>query len=83
MFRKLQKRIQLKNMIILKFRNKYACTTPDWEDQLNQFIQERMDWLFAQEHFDERDLVRVDKEVMQKFIELNDPKRTNNTELID
>ena len=33
-----------------------------------------MDWLFAQEQFDERDLVKVDKEVMDRYLELTDPK---------
>ena len=44
--KKVQKRMQLKNMIILKFRNKYSCST-DVEDELNVFIQDKMDDLFA------------------------------------
>jgi hypothetical protein len=58
----MQKRVELKNLITLKFRNKYACTT-DLDDELNNFIQMKMDELFACPSFDERELVAIDKEI--------------------
>lgn len=67
--KKVQKRLQLKNMIVLKFRNKYACTI-DLEDELNQFIQVKLDDLFARSFFDERDLVTIDKEIKEKYEEI-------------
>ena len=59
----------MKNLIILKFRNKYACAL-DIEDELNKFIQAKMDELFAREVFDERDLVGIDKEIGAKYQEI-------------
>ena len=59
----------MKNIIILKFRNKYACTL-DLEDELNKLIQIKMDELFSRELFDERDLVAIDKELNKKYEEI-------------
>lgn len=73
--KKVQKRLQLKNIIILKFRNKYACTI-DIEDELNKFIQIKLDELFARELFDERDLVDVDKEISAKYEEIKLKNKT-------
>ena len=69
MAKRVQKRLQLKNMIILKFRNKYLCSMEN-EEELNQFIQDKMDELFAEQVFDERDLIKVDKMIMEKHQEL-------------
>lgn len=66
--------MQLKNLIILKFRNKYACSA-DAEEELNQFIQEKMDELFSEQVFDERDLIRIDKQISEKFEELTSKKK--------
>ena len=60
--RKVQKRMQLKNLVLLKFRNKYACSA-DIDDEVNKFIQTKVDELFAKDQFDERDLVATDKEI--------------------
>lgn len=43
--RKAKKRLQLKNLILLKFRNKFACTA-DSSDELNKYIQDKVDELF-------------------------------------
>ena len=59
----------MKNLIILKFRNKYACAI-DIEDELNKFIQLKMDELFSRDCFDERDLVGIDKEINAKYEEI-------------
>lgn len=64
--KKAQKRIQLKNIIIVKFRNKYACAN-DLDDELNQFIQSKMDEMFSKQMFDERDLIAVDREIKSKY----------------
>ena len=70
MAKRVQKRLQLKNMIILKFRNKYLCSVEN-EEELNQFIQDKMDDLFAEQVFDERDLIKVDKMILEKHQELS------------
>lgn len=62
--KKLKKRLQLKNLIVTKFRNKYCASVSD-EDDLNNFIQSEVDSLFAMEMFDERDLIAVDRKVRQ------------------
>lgn len=47
-----------------KFKNKY-CLSFDTElnEDLGNFIGQEIDSLFQMEHFDERDLVKVDKRV--------------------
>lgn len=59
----MRKRLQLKNLLINKFRNKYQV--PDHnKDEVNNFIQKEMDELFdSGNYFDERDLVAVDRRV--------------------
>lgn len=63
--KKLKKRIQLKNLIITKFRNKYCVSIENssQQNQLNDYIQNEIDDLFCLENFDERDLVAVDRKV--------------------
>ena len=56
----------MKNIIIVKFRNKYACAN-DLDDELNQFIQSKMDEMFSKQMFDERDLIAVDREIKSKY----------------
>ena len=60
--KKLKKRLQLKNLIVTKFRNKY-CLSAEFDEKLNRLIQEEIDHLFSLEQFDERDLVQVDVKV--------------------
>ena len=60
--KKLKKRLQLKNLIDTKFRNKY-CLSAEIDESLNKLIQDEIDRLFSLEHFDERDLVQVDVKV--------------------
>ena len=57
--KKLKKRLQLKNLIVTKFTNKY-CISALYNEKLNLLIHEEIDKLFNLEHFDERDLVAVD-----------------------
>ena len=67
--KKLKKRIQLKNLIITKFRNKY-CISIDYSNTLNDYIQNEIDDLFCQDTFDERDLVAVDRKVRNQVLEI-------------
>lgn len=67
--KKLKKRIQLKNLIITKFRNKY-CISIDYSNSLNDYIQQEIDDLFCQDTFDERDLVAVDRKVRNQVLEI-------------
>lgn len=55
--------MQLKNLLINKFRNKHYAHD-DTKDQVNIFIQTEMDQLFDSGiNFDERDLVAVDRRI--------------------
>ena len=61
--RKLKKRLQLKNLLINKFRNKHYALD-DTKDGVNIFIQNEMDQLFDSGiNFDERDLIAVDRRI--------------------
>jgi hypothetical protein len=60
--KKLKKRLQLKNLIVTKFKNKY-CLTAEFDDKLSRLIQEEIDRLFTLDQFDERDLVCVDQKI--------------------
>jgi hypothetical protein len=60
--KKMKKRLQLKQLILTKFKNKY-CMDVDLDESVNVFIQEEIDRLFTFDHFDERDLVAVDQKV--------------------
>jgi uncharacterized protein YqgQ len=60
--KKMKKRLQLKNLILTKFRNKY-CVLMSSDDSVNTFIQTEVDQLFDLELFDERDLVQVDRNI--------------------
>ena len=46
--RKNKKSLQLKNLIITKFRNKYDCSASN-EDEVNNLIQTEVDELFDRE----------------------------------
>jgi len=59
----LQKRINLKNMILQKFRIKYNCSIEKDNGELIAFIVARLDDLFSKSAFDERDLIKIDKEI--------------------
>ena len=54
--KKMKKRLQLKNLIMTKFRNKY-CMAAEFDENLNKLIQDEIDHLFSLEQFDERNLV--------------------------
>lgn len=61
--RKMKKRLQLKNLLINKFRNKHYAHD-DTKDAVNIFIQQEMDQLFESGiNFDERDLIAVDRSI--------------------
>ena len=64
----------MKNVIILKFRNKYACSI-DLEDEINKYIQLKMDELFSREIFDERDLIQIDKDINTKYEEVKNKSK--------
>ena len=44
-FKKMRKRLQLKNLLVNKFRNKYFVTAYQG-DELNHYIQDQLDELF-------------------------------------
>ena len=71
MQRKNRKRLQLKNLIITKFRNKYDASASN-EDDVNMLIQTEVDDLFEREQFDERDLVAVDRKIRQFIADKKD-----------
>ena len=54
--------MQLKNLIVTKFKNKY-CTSLDSSDALNKLIDSEIDGLFNMDNFDERDLVASDRRI--------------------
>ena len=60
--KKIKKRMQLKNLIVTKFKNKY-CTSLDSSDNLNKLIDTEIDTLFSMDNFDERDLVASDRRI--------------------
>ena len=60
--KKMKKRLQLKNLIVTKFTNKY-CVSAQYDEKLNLFIKDEIDRLFNLEHFDERDMIVVDQKV--------------------
>ena len=60
--------MQLKNLIVTKFKNKY-CTTLDSSDTLNKLVDSEIDALFKMENFDERDLVACDRRIRQFVLE--------------
>ena len=60
--KKIKKRMQLKNLIVTKVKNKY-CTSLDSSDNLNKLIDTEIDTLFSMDNFDERDLVASDRRI--------------------
>ena len=69
--KKMRKRLQLKNLILTKFRNKYSVLMSS-DDDINTFIQKEVDQLFALELFDERDLVQVDRNIRAQIDKSNE-----------
>lgn len=69
--KKMKKRLQLKNLILTKFRNKYSVQMSS-DDEINTVIQKEVDRLFAMEVFDERDLVQVDRNIRAQIEKYNE-----------
>ena len=71
----LQKRINLRNMILQKFRIKYNSSVEKENGELIAFIVARLDDLFSKSAFDERDLIKIDKEIQERVNQANSTKK--------
>ena len=72
--KKLQKKLQLKQLILQKFRIKFNCSH-EKDPELNVFIMTRLDELFNSSVFDEKDLVKLDREIQAKVDQIKAKKK--------
>lgn len=63
---KIQRREQLKNLIVNKFKSKYAYSSADIEARENYILRE-VDSLMQNQQWNEKNLVELDKKLLEKY----------------